>query len=173
MLSLRGHAPCRSLLSSSPSARVDCRSFKHILPRRSLRHCGQVRTPGLGSPQCVPKQHSVTRCCAQPEFEEHTPEIVEDSDLPAHLPLRQQGADDHKLQPSSRPHRLASWALGHQQKGITTLLGFAGVALAGIAGKRFLAAFLLSCSKCHIFSRLLVCSSTVLVAKLIVFCCRH
>ncbi|KAL3143480.1 hypothetical protein ABBQ38_002288 [Trebouxia sp. C0009 RCD-2024] len=136
MLGLRGHAPCRSLLSSTPSARLDCKSFTHFTSRRSLRNCRSavVQAPGVGAANCPSNQQFRPRCSAQPDFEEHTPEIVEESDLPAHFSLQQQDADAHQLQPSSGPQRLASWALGHQQKGITTLLGFAGVALAGIAG---------------------------------------
>lgn len=140
MLSLRGQAPCRSLSTASPcrSARTSCTPFKHITHRHSLHTYRQapVRTPCFGALNDTSKDRSGVSCSAQPEFEEHTPEIVEDSDLPAHLPLPQGSSDAHQLQPSSGPQRLASWALGHQQKGITTLLGFAGVALAGIAGEQ-------------------------------------
>lgn len=151
MLGLRGHAPCRSLLSSTPSARLDCKSFTHFTSRRSLRNCRSavVQAPGVGAANCPSNQQFRPRCSAQPDFEEHTPEIVEESDLPAHFSLQQQDADAHQLQPSSGPQRLASWALGHQQKGITTLLGFAGVALAGIAGEHIACNMLLSSSKCY------------------------
>ena len=137
MLSLRGHAPGRSLLTES-SCRSSCTSFKHTIPRHSLHVNRQkpARTPCFGASNGSSTDRRAASCFAQPEFEEHTPEIVEDNDLPAHLLINQEDADAQQVQPASGPQRLASWALGHQQKGITTLLGVAGVALAGIAGKQ-------------------------------------
>lgn len=138
MLSLRGHAPCRSLLTPSccRSARASCSSFKHTAPRHSLHVSRQapVRTPCFCAPDSTSTDRTAVSCSAQPDFEEHIPEVVDDSDSPLHLSMHQEDANAQHLQAASGPQRLASWALGHQQKGITTLLGVAGVALAGIAG---------------------------------------
>ena len=92
-----------------------------------------VRTPCFGAPNSASTDRRAASCSAQTESEGHTPEIVEDHELPAHLSMQQENAQ--QVQPASGPQQLASWALGHQQKGITTLLGVAGVALAGIAGE--------------------------------------
>lgn len=139
MLSSRGHAPCRSLLTSSPcrSARASCKSVQHTTLRHSVHpfRPAPARTPCFGASKHTSRDRLAASCSAQPEYEERTPEIVEDSDLPAHLQPHQDSAGAQQLRPSSGPQRLASWALGHQQKGMTTLLGVAGVALAGIAGE--------------------------------------
>lgn len=151
MLSLRGHAPCRSLLTSSScrSARTSCTSFNHTSPRHSLHVYRQapVKTPCFGAPNSASTDRRAASCSAQPEFVEHTPEIVEDHDFPDHMSVHQEDEDAQILQPASGPQRLASWALGHQQKGITTLLGVAGVALAGIAGEQTVGECLLAFSQ--------------------------
>ena len=140
MLSLRGYAPYRSHSTKTfcRSACTSCTSFKHTTPRHSLHVYRQapVRTPCFGAPDSGSADRRAVSCSAQPEFEEHTPEIVKDDDFSANCPIKQEDAHAQQLQPASGPQQLASWALGHQQKGITTLLGVAGVALAGIAGER-------------------------------------
>ena len=65
----------------------------------------------------------------------HTPEVLDDLDMPENLPSTSHSLEEQQLSTSSRPQQLASWALGGQHKGLTSLLGFAGVALAGIGGK--------------------------------------
>ena len=139
MLSLRGHAPCRSLLTqtSCRSACTPCTPFKHTTGHGlHVYRQAPARAPCFGRPNSTSIDRRAASCSAQPDFEEHTPEVIEDDDLPAHLSIQQEDADAQRLQPASGPQRLASWALGHQQTGITTLLGVAGVAFAGIAGKQ-------------------------------------
>ena len=134
MQNLTGHAPSRSLFSSfhcSVAPRADCDSFLRSLPKQRLK---SYRQPRIRSP-CGFNSKFSTRCHAKPE--EHTPEVVEDSDLPSHLSLPgQQSTDPQQLQTTSRPQQLASWAFGQQHKAVTTLLGFAGAAIAGVAGKQ-------------------------------------
>ena len=65
----------------------------------------------------------------------HTPEVLDDLDMPENLPSTSHSLEEQQLSTSGGPQQLASWALGGQHKGLTSLLGFAGVALAGIGGK--------------------------------------
>ena len=135
MLSLRGQALCRSTASPTScfTPFVSCKSVHYLDRRQRSNGCQQpsVRHASLG----VSHSRLSLRCCAKPESEQYTPEVVEHDEVPSHLSLpAQQNADPKQLLSSSRPQQLASWALGHQHKGMTTLLGFAGVALAGIAG---------------------------------------
>ncbi len=134
MLSLRGHAPCRSLLKQSPcpSARTSFKPFKAVSSYQQLKrgpHAFAWR-PASDIYTCK----SQVRCSAQPGVEEHTPEILDELEAPGNLPS---AADRSEEEPLSRGgvQQLASLALGGQHKGITTLLGFAAPALAGIAGK--------------------------------------
>ena len=135
MQSLTGHAPSRSLSSSTHrivAPRAGCNVSLRFLPKQRL---SSIRQPSIQSP-CFCKFNSKFSSTCQAKPEEHTAEVVEDSDIPSHLSLPvQQSTDAPQLEATSRPQQLASWALGQQHKGFTTLLGFAGAALAGVAGK--------------------------------------
>lgn len=136
MLSLRGHAPCRSSLKqSSPSAsvRVSCKPYNPLRVVQQQSNKRQLCTWNTAS-FSLSSTRSHFRCSAQQDVEVHTPEVLDDLDMPENLPPTSHTFEEQQLSTSSGPQQLASWALGGQHKGLTSLLGFAGVALAGIGG---------------------------------------
>ena len=130
--------PCRSLYRQSPST-----SHNNILCKPKLASFGlqqlSSRRP-FSANQCSHQQYNfkaASRCAAQQSSEPVTPEILSDTDEDTRsLPS---AAHDAELEPStsqSGSQQLASVALGGGHKGVTTLLGFGGAALAAIAGKQ-------------------------------------
>ncbi len=139
MLSLRGHAPCRSLFkqsSPSTSVRVSCKPYN---PLRLVQQQSNKRRLCTWNAASFSKSstRSHIRCSAQ-EDEVHTPEVLNDLEMIDNLPSTSHSPEEQQLSTSSGPQQLASWALGGQRKGLTSLLGFAGVAVAGIGGKPLL-----------------------------------
>ena len=129
-------ASCRSLLVS-PSTSSSRPSHK---PRAFSVQQSCIRTVAFAR-RCRPQHQSCrtpVSCTAQQQDKESpvTPEILEDEDEDtSSLPAVAQRADIEPSTSQSGSQQLASFALGSQHKGVTTLLGFAGVALAGIAGE--------------------------------------
>ena len=132
-------APCRSLLvsPSTSSAKLSHKPRAFGVQQPCIRTAAYARRWHSQHQTCrVP-----VRCTAQQQDKETpvTPEILEDEDEDtSSLPAVAQRADIEPSTSQSGSQQLASFALGSQHKGVTTLLGFAGVALAGIAGKHAL-----------------------------------
>ena len=140
MLSLRGHAPCRSSLKQSnpgASVRASCKQYNSLRVVQQQSNKRRLCTWNT-APSRQSSTRSHIRCSAKQDVEVHTPEVLDDLDMPENLPSTSHSLEEQQLSTSSGPQQLASWALGGQHKGLTSLLGFAGVAgvaLAGIGGK--------------------------------------
>lgn len=133
MFSLRGNALCRSVLKQSPcvSARLLPKPFQPASSLRQPRNNSQVSAWESSFRSHSHKSH--LRCSAQSEeTEAHTPEILDDLQEPSNLHSALHSEEQQPSQHGGAP-QLASWALAGQHRGVTTLLGFAGAAFAGLS----------------------------------------
>lgn len=136
MFSLRGNAPCRSVLKQSPcvSARLLPKPFQPASSLRQPRNNSQFSAWESSFRSHNYKSH--LRCSAQSEeTEAHTPEILDDLEEPSTLHSALHASEEQQPSQHGGAQQLASWALAGQHRGVTTLLGFAGAAFAGLSGE--------------------------------------